>query len=173
MSFTRLVNRLSNPKILPRFQIAIFLLFAVLLLLQMFNSLQWRLEHDNAVLQYTAFMIDRLDMVPYRDFFEANTPGTFAFHTLVARITGYNTLAYRLVDLGLLAVLLTATYLFMSRFGRWSALWAALLFGLLYLRRGQGFGPISARFRRHCCSINGLRSQLPRHTIGYRPGRRW
>lgn len=110
---------------------------ACLFLLQVFNSLDWRMEHDTPLLHYAAFMMDEHHKMPYRDIFETSMPGTFLFHLLVGKLFGYGDGAFRLVDLGLLGVLLAATFLFMVRFGRLTALWAVLTFGLIYFSHGQ------------------------------------
>lgn len=110
---------------------------ALSVLLMSLSSLDWRMEHDTPLLTYAAFLMDSQGAFPYRDFFETSMPGTFAFHYSLARLFGYSDLAFRLVDLALLFLLLTATCLFMSRFGRAAALCSAALFGLVYLSHGQ------------------------------------
>lgn len=109
---------------------------AGLLALRAYVSLGWRMEHDTPLLHYAAFLMDRYDRVPYRDFFETSMPGTFGFHCLVGRLFGYGDLAFRGVDLALLALLLTLVYAFVSRFGRAAGAWSAVVFGLVYLSRG-------------------------------------
>ena len=117
-------------------QTFVLAIFAGLLLLKVFNSLDWRMEHDTPLLHYTAFLIDEHDLVPYRDIFETSMPGTIAFHYSVGRLFGYSDAAFRFVDLVLLGALLAATYFFMSRFGRLPAVWAVVLFGHVYLVQG-------------------------------------
>lgn len=110
---------------------------AALLCLQAVASLRWRIEHDTPLLHYAAFLMDERGRFPYRDIFETSMPGAFAFHYAVVRLFGYGDLAFRLVDLALLAVLLGATYAFMRRFGRAPAWAAAATYGLVYLSKGQ------------------------------------
>lgn len=114
------------------------IILAGLLLLQAFDSLDWRMEHDTPLLHYAAYLINDVHLVPYRDIFETSMPGTFAFHCAVGKLFGYGDFAFRFVDLVLLSALLLATYRFMSRFGRLPALWAVILFGSIYLTRGEG-----------------------------------
>jgi len=116
--------------------ITLTILIGIFLLLT-FNSLTWRMEHDTPLLHYAAYLIEKYDFVPYRDIFETSLPGTFFFHYAIGTLFGYGDLAFRIVDLTLLAALLLATYLFMSRFGRLPAIWAVILFGLVYLSKGQ------------------------------------
>jgi hypothetical protein len=115
-------------------------MFAALLLLKACTTLDWRMEHDTPILYYAAFLMDKHGLVPYRDIFETSMPGTFAFHYLIGKMFGYGDVPFRYVDLTLLSALLVATYVFMSRFGRLVAIWAAILFGLVYLSMGQTMG---------------------------------
>lgn len=110
---------------------------AALLCLQAGLSLRWRIEHDTPMLHYAAFLMDERGRFPYRDIFETSMPGAFAFHYAVVKLFGYGDLAFRLVDLALLAALLGATYAFMRRFGRAPAWAAAAAYGLVYLSKGQ------------------------------------
>jgi len=130
-------SRVSFDKALLVFQVALLAVFALLFLLKAFTTLNWRMEHDTPLMHYTAFMMDMHHAVPYRDIFVTDMPGTFAFHYAIGKLFGYGDAPFRYVDLALLAILLAAIYGFMSRFGRWSALWAAILFGLVYLSQGQ------------------------------------
>ncbi len=118
-------------------QYTLLAMFAALLLLKAFSTLDWRMEHDTPLLHYAAFLMDKHDLVPYRDFFETSMPGTFAFHYMIGKLFGYGDVAFRYVDLTLLSVLFVATYLFMRRFGCLVAIWAVILFGLVYLSMGQ------------------------------------
>jgi hypothetical protein len=108
-----------------------------LLCLQAAASLRWRIEHDAPLFHYAAFLMGERGRFPYRDFFETSVPGVFAFHYAVVKLFGYGDAAFRLVDLALLALLLGATCVFMSRFGRAAAWAAAAAFGLVYLSEGQ------------------------------------
>ncbi len=119
------------------FQCLALLMFAVLLLLKAFNTLEWRMEHDTPLLHYVAFLMDEHDLIPYRDVFETSMPGTFAFHYSIGKLFGYSDFAFRCVDLTLLGAMLAATFIFMSRFGRLPAMWAVVLFGLVYFWLGQ------------------------------------
>lgn len=119
------------------FRYTLLAMFAALLLLKAYSTLDWRMEHDTPILHYAAFLMDKHDLIPYRDIFETSMPGTFAFHYLIGKLFGYGDVPFRYVDLTLLSVLLVATYVFMRRFGRLVAIWGAILFGLVYLSAGQ------------------------------------
>jgi len=131
------MKRSPFNKILLAFQKTLLAMFAALLLLQAFTTLDWRMEHDTPLFHYAAFLMDKYDLVPYRDIFQTDMPGTFAFHYIIGKLFGYGDLPFRYVDLALLGALLVATYVFMKRFGRLVALWAAILFGLVYLSKGS------------------------------------
>lgn len=133
-----LMNSTSTlEKILHLVSILFLVFLAGFLVFQACNSLHWRVELDTPILQYSAFLIERFDLVPYRDFFETSMPGTFAFHVLIGSLFGYSDLAFHIVDLVLLFVFLSCAALFMSRFGWLTAAWGAVLFALVYFGKGQ------------------------------------
>ena len=123
--------------ILIAFQNTLLAIFGAILLLRAYGSLDWRIEHDTPLLHYSALLMNKYGLIPYRDIFETSLPGTFAFHYLIGRLFGYGDTPFRYVDLMLLCGLLFATYKFMSRFSRLVAMWSAVLFGLLYLSSGN------------------------------------
>ena len=131
------VKRYPFDKIRLIFQNTLLVVFAALFLLKAYTTLGWRMEHDTPLIHYAAFLMDRYGLVPYRDIFQGDMPGSFAFHYLIGKLFGYGDAAFRYVDLTLLGALLTATFMFMRRFGYLVAVWAAILFGLLYLSLGQ------------------------------------
>lgn len=113
------------------------ILFACLLFVEALLSLAWRIEHDTPLLHYAAFLIDRFGLVPYRDVFETSMPGTLIFHLAIGRLLGYGDLAFRAVDLALLAVLLAVSCGILRVFGWRAALLGSSLFGCFYLGTGQ------------------------------------
>jgi len=131
------LNKISFDKIPPIFQSVLLILFAVIFLLKAYSTLDWRMEHDTPLLHYAAFLMDKYHLFPYRDIFETSMPGTFFFHYIIGKLFGYSDAAFRYVDLLLLGTLLTATYIFMKRFGGLVASWAVILFGLVYFSFGQ------------------------------------
>jgi hypothetical protein len=126
-----------SDKILARVIHGVLAFLGAVLVLKAASTFRWRMELDTPLLHYAAFLMDKYHAVPYRDFFETSMPGTFAFHYSIVKLFGYSDLAFRCVDLALLSLLLSATYLFMSRFGKISAFWASIVFGLIYLSFGQ------------------------------------
>lgn len=117
---------------------ALLVALALLLLVQIAQSIHWRMVHDSAILHYTAYLIDRHGFVPYRDIFDSVLPASYLFHLAIGRVLGYGDLAFRVVDIIVLAALLGVTWRLLRPLGAPVAWAAALLFGLLYL----GYGPI-------------------------------
>lgn len=124
-------------KILVRFMNIVLIFLSGTFLLKAASSLRWRMEHDFPLSHYVVFMMDKYGAIPYRDIFETVMPGTYAFQYIIVKLFGYSDFAFRCVDLSLLAILLLATYIFMSRFGKTAAIWASVIFGLIYLSKGQ------------------------------------
>lgn len=108
-----------------------------LLITAMVLSLKWRMVHDSPIMLYIAFLMERFDYVPYRDFFDMNMPGTYLINLLVGRVFGYNDTGFRIADLFYLIMILAATRQMMKPLGRQVAFGSAVLFGLVYL----GLGP--------------------------------
>ncbi len=119
-----------------RLQILLLTLLAALLIFQAAYSLRWVIAHDEAPLLYEGFLMQLEGRMPYRDLFDFQMPGSFIAYYLLGLLSNFGPFRLRLLDLGILAVLLTVTFLFMRRFGKIPALAAALLFGLKYMQGG-------------------------------------
>ncbi len=98
-------------------------------------SLNWRYEHDSPLMIYAGWLVKN-GAIPYRDFFDMNMPGTYFIMTLMGLIFGWTDLSFRIFDLIILAGISGFTFLWMRRFGKWSALIAAITFPLWYLHEG-------------------------------------
>lgn len=99
-------------------------------------SLARPMFEDQAVMAYLGFLVDRVGLVPYRDFFDMNTPGAYVANVVVGRLARYTEAGARLVDLGWLAVLLFVTVVVMRPFGRWTGWCAAAFTSAIYLSAG-------------------------------------
>ena len=119
-----------------RISTILLILLAALLIVQAGFSLQWPIAHDEAPLFYEAFLMRTEGRIPYRDIFDFQMPGSFAAYYALGFLSSFNDLRIRILDLLLLAALLVITFFFMRRFGKLSALAAAILFGLKYLEGG-------------------------------------
>lgn len=99
-------------------------------------SLQWHAAHDSGYLHSILYLIERYDLVPYKDIFEPSLPLTYMFHQAIGKLVGFGESAFRIVDVVFLSALLFVTWRIMRPLGPFVA-WAAILsFGLLY----QSFG---------------------------------
>jgi hypothetical protein len=121
------MRRLSN---------ILLVLLAALLIIQASYSTQWPIAHDEAPLFYEAFLMRAAGLVPYRDLFDFQMPGSFVAYSALGFLSGFNSLRIRILDLLILAAILAITFFAMRRFGKASAFAAAMLFGLKYLQGG-------------------------------------
>lgn len=119
-----------------RFQQIVIALLFVFLAVQAALSLQWPIAHDEAPLFYEAFLMRAEGLVPYRDLYDFQMPGSFIAYFLLGLLSGFDDLRIRILDLVILAALGIITYFAMRRFGKTSALAAPILFGLKYLQGG-------------------------------------
>ncbi len=101
------------------------------------SSLFQRLHHDAALFYYLAFLMDRLHLVPYRDFLDVNLPGTYAINIAAARVFGFSNLGFRCADLLYLGGAMAVAYALLRRHGRTVAAAAPALFGMYYLGLGS------------------------------------
>ncbi|MBK9206905.1 MAG: glycosyltransferase family 39 protein [Anaerolineales bacterium] len=114
----------------------LIVLLAALLIVQAGYSTQWPIAHDEAPLFYEAFMMRAEDLVPYRDLFDFQMPGSFIAYTALGLLSGFDSFRIRILDLVILTALLIITFFATQRFGKTPALAAAILFGLKYLQGG-------------------------------------
>jgi hypothetical protein len=112
---------------------------AVFTLLFAIVSLRWRIVHDSPLMLYAGFLMDRFDLMPYRDFFEMNPPGTFFINWLLFHIVQFSDLRFRLVDLTLLAILSVLSWSYLRGLTKNAtvAIISPLLFAITYLGLGQ------------------------------------
>ena len=121
------MRRLSN---------ILLILLAALLIVQAGYSTQWPIAHDEAPLFYEAFLMRAAGLVPYRDLFDFQMPGSFVAYSVLGFFSGFDSFRIRILDLLILTALLAITFLAMRRFGKTPAFAAAILFGLKYLQGG-------------------------------------
>jgi hypothetical protein len=113
----------------------VLILHAALLIAQAAFSLQWPLAHDAAPLLYEAFLM-QTGQVPYKDFFDFQMPGSYLAYYFFGIVSNFSPLRIRILDLIILAAILTITYFAMRRFGKPTAFAAIILFALKYLQGG-------------------------------------
>lgn len=114
----------------------VFAPLALLLVAVAGLSLRWRMVHDFPLFHFWALQMERFGAVPYRDFHDTSMPGVFLFHRLMTSVVGYSDLAFRCVDLLLLALALALVAAILARLSRRVAFVAVVLVGLAYLSGG-------------------------------------
>ena len=119
-----------------RISTILLILLAALLVVQAGYSTQWPITHDEAPLFYEAFLMRAEGLVPYRDLFDFQMPGSFVAYSILGFISGFDSFRIRILDLAILIALLVITFFIMRRFGKTPAFAAAILFGLKYLQGG-------------------------------------
>ncbi len=99
-------------------------------------SLSWRLKHDPPFMIYMSYIMERFNMIPYRDFFDVNMLGSYISYQMIGKVFGFTDAGYHRGDVALLLVLMVITAGILWRFG-FRAVWAAgLIWGLVYMREG-------------------------------------
>ncbi|MEQ1911683.1 MAG: hypothetical protein ABMA15_22890, partial [Vicinamibacterales bacterium] len=101
------------------------------------TSLSRVMYQDAPIMLYGALLVDRLQLVPYRDFFDNQMPGVYAANIAIGRLSQYSEFGVRWVDMGALALLLGVTFGILRRFGRLAGWCAAIYIGILYLASGE------------------------------------
>jgi hypothetical protein len=114
----------------------LLILLAAYLVVQATYSTRWPIAHDEAPLLYEAFLMRSDGLIPYRDLFDFQMPGSFISYFLIGSLGGFNAFRLRILDLLILSTILIITFIAMRRFGKAPAFAAAILFGLKYLQGG-------------------------------------
>jgi hypothetical protein len=114
----------------------LLILLAAYLVVQAAYSTRWPITHDEAPLFYEAFLMRAEGLIPYRDLFDFQMPGSFAAYFILGSLSGFDDFRIRILDLVILTALLIITFFALRRFGKTPALAAAILFGLKYLQGG-------------------------------------
>jgi hypothetical protein len=99
------------------------------------RSWDWPLVHDAPLMHYVAWRIGQ-GAVPYRDVFDMNFPGVYVLHLIVVKLGGTGDLAWRVFDLGWLAMSAGLIAMFVAPWGRAAAAAAGVMFALYHLAGG-------------------------------------
>ncbi|HNR68559.1 MAG TPA: hypothetical protein PKN04_11405 [bacterium] len=111
-------------------------------------SLQWRYVHDSPLMIYAGWLVSQ-GVVPYRDFFDMNMPGTYLIMWGMGKIFGWGDVGFRIFDMCCLASISTSTYLWLRPAGKLSAVAAPTAFALWYL----SFGPAQSLQREYLALV--------------------
>jgi len=101
-------------------------------------SYGWSYRHDFPLLHYAAWLVDAHGVLPYRDLFEFNMPGTYLLHRMMGALAGWDPAGIRVFDLLWLALTALVAAAALRRFGLFTMGGGAVGAALLYL----GHGPI-------------------------------
>jgi hypothetical protein len=99
-------------------------------------AFNWRYYHDAPIFFYIGLLIDKFGLIPYRDIFEYNMPGTYFACLLVGRLTGFSVLGVRILDYILLVVIIFLGWLWMRKLSGWAGLFGGIAWGLAYFTLG-------------------------------------
>lgn len=110
-------------------------LLGSVLLVGLWDSLDWPYIHDTSLMLYAGWFIGQ-GAAPYRDLFDMNMPGTYLAMQALVAVFGWSDLGVRLGDLVCVSIIAIGTYGALRGAGRLPAVAASLLFPLWYLRGG-------------------------------------
>jgi hypothetical protein len=127
------VTSLIQRELFRDFVLGAIALFALVFLAV---GMSWQTVRDTPFLLYEGFLSQQLDIVPYRDYFEVNAPGTVLVFGVLQRLSGGGDLALRFVDLLVLAGICAFTFIVLGRHGWRSGLLACALFAGFELSTG-------------------------------------
>jgi hypothetical protein len=99
-------------------------------------AFNWRYYHDAPIFFYISLLIDKFGLIPYRDIFEYNMPGTYFADLIVGRLTGFSVLGVRILDYILLAVYVFLGWLWMRKLSGWAGFFGGIAWALAYLALG-------------------------------------
>jgi hypothetical protein len=98
-------------------------------------SRNWPLVNDAVLIRYATFLLDR-GFAPYKQIFDLNLPGSYLVDWTVKHTFGETAFAWRLFDLGLLAIISSAIFSLARFQSRFAGLYAGLFFVLFHARNG-------------------------------------
>jgi hypothetical protein len=99
------------------------------------GTLHWPIVGDAPLMHYVAFLLDH-GKAPYREIVDINLPGTYALEWGAIHFLGPGAAAWRVFDLGLLAVCLGAMVWMTASLDWLAGFFAGTLFALVHLRDG-------------------------------------
>jgi hypothetical protein len=96
----------------------------------------WRYYHDLPIFLYISLLIDKFGVVPYRDLYEYNMPGTYFACLLIGKVTGYSEMGVRILDYVLVAVMIVLGGIWMRKLNLWAGLMGGVAWALAYFTLG-------------------------------------
>jgi hypothetical protein len=101
------------------------------------SAASWPIAHDFPLMLYAGFLMHDQGLVPYRDFFDMNPPGTLYFNRAYYAAFGADPSAFRVVHMTWLAAVLAGMVAFARRWGLAAAFAAAMCFAVAYTGTGR------------------------------------
>jgi hypothetical protein len=98
-------------------------------------SRRWPLVNDAVLIRYATFLLDR-GFAPYGQIYDVNLPGSYLVDWSVKHAIGETAFAWRIYDLGLLAIISTALFVLARFESRFAGLYAGLFFISFHARNG-------------------------------------
>jgi hypothetical protein len=117
-----------------RYLLSAFLL--VLLALTALLAFTWRYYHDLPIFLYASWIIEKFGVIPYRDLYEVNLPGTYVAAGIIGFLTGYSEPAMRILDYILVAVMIGLGGLWMRKLNLWAGVMGGVAWALMYFALG-------------------------------------
>src|SRR5262245_20923079 len=117
------------------FSMALLVVLVALAARLLWLSRHWPLVHDAPIMHYLAWRISE-GAVPYRDLFDMNFPGVYLLHLAVLGTLGSGDLAWRVVDVGWLALAALAIAALAAPWGAVAAVGGGLFFAVYHLANG-------------------------------------
>ena len=108
----------------------------VLLGLSAVFAFHWRYYHDSPIFFYIGMLIDKFGIIPYRDLYDINMPGTYLICLIIGRLTGFSVLSVRLLDYFFLAVIIFLGWLWIRKLSGWAGLAGGIAWALVYFMLG-------------------------------------
>jgi len=101
------------------------------------EAASWPIVHDVPLMVYAGFLMQEHGLVPYRDFFEMNPPGTLSFNAAYYELFGASPAAFRVAHLSWLAAVLAGIVAFGRRWHVAAGVTAAMCFAVAYVGTGR------------------------------------
>jgi hypothetical protein len=115
----------------------------------MYVSTRWRAFHDAPLMLYVGFLMEHAGLVPYRDIFNVNAPGTLLVSQAAMKLVGTSEFGQRILDLSCLAAIQGCIFLYLRRWGALVGVAGACLFSVEYL----SWGSVQSFQREYLCML--------------------
>jgi len=111
------------------------LIFISLVIVNAAQSLKWDILWDAEIFSYVGWLVSE-GLIPYRDIFECNFPGTLLLYSFIAKFLGTGDFMFRVFDLSFLFLIDVLIILYCKKNGLLTGILAASLFSCLHLSAG-------------------------------------